>query len=37
MKIQGATIGYLKEAYGNDSKEELIAANILHKLYVNYT
>lgn len=37
IKIQGITIEFLNTAYSNNNKEELIAANILHNLHVEYT
>ncbi|EPB91469.1 hypothetical protein HMPREF1544_01600 [Mucor circinelloides 1006PhL] len=36
MKIQGITIGFLNTAFENNNKDELIAANILHKLVLNF-
>lgn len=37
VKIQDTTIKFLNKAYDNSNKKELIAANILHNLYVKYT
>jgi len=37
VRIQGITINFLNTAYSYNNKEELIAANILHSLYVEYT
>lgn len=36
MKIQGITIGFFNTAFENNNRDELIAANVLHKLVLNF-